>query len=195
MTPSHSRLGPLSPKPSAFSRAEVFELLSNKRRRGIIHHLTEAGGEPATMDELIDAVVAWESDGATDEVSESQRASVYSSLMQTHLPRLEEAGVIEIDEESGLISQTERTREVELYLEYSPSRHIPWAEYYVGLCAVCAALVAVVWAELPPFDAVPGILVAAVVVALVSLSALAHLVQTRRSRLGSVAFERDLEAE
>lgn len=182
----------LSPKDPELSRADVFDLVSNKRRRGVIHYLRETDQREIPLDDVIEAVVSWESDDRPTDITESQRASVYSSLVQTHLPRLEEHGVVIHHTDEGTVEPTELAREVELYLEYSPKAEIPWAEYYLGLGAVCAALIAVVWAELPPFDALDGIVVAGIVVGLLLLSATVHLFQTRRGRLGSEWFERDL---
>lgn len=167
---------------------EVFELLSNERRRGVIHFLKRADDEPLAVDALVDSIAAWEA--GDEEVTSSLRASVYSSLVQTHLPRLDDADVLEYVEEEGYVEPTEHTREIQLYLEYSPRSDIPWAEYYLALAAVTAAVVAVAWAGIFPFDAVPPIALGAVITVVFLFSAVAHVVQTRRSRLGSEAFER-----
>lgn len=185
--------GVFDQSPAELSLAEVFELLSNKRRRGVIHYIKDCNSESVTVEELVEAVVEWESDGAISEVSESQRASVYSSLVQTHLPRLDEAAVIDYDDTSGTIKPTRRTREIELYLEYSPSRDIPWAEFYIGFTAVAAALIAVVWVEIPPFDTLSGLAVAGLIVVGLLLASLVHLYETRRSRVGSETFEEHIE--
>ena len=194
MATSRRLVGGLHHAEPALSRAEVFDLLSNRRRRGVIRYLRGTDGS-VELESVIDAVVAWETGGSPDAVTESQRASVYSSLLQTHLPRLEEAGVVVLDREAGTVEPTDRTREVELYLEYAPKAAIPWAEYYLGLAAVSAAALAVVWAGLPPFDTLPLELVAAGVVAVLGVSAIVHLVETRRSRLGGEPLERTLDAE
>lgn len=173
------------------SRSEVFELLSNDRRRGVLHFVKRADHERISLDSLVDAIAHWEADGETP--SSSIRASVYSSLVQTHLPRLEDAGVLKYHADSGVIEPTERSEELQLYLEYSPEGHIPWAEYYLALGAISAALVAVVWANVPPFDGVPAIVVYAVLTVVLLGSAGVHVVQTQRSRLGSESFEQARE--
>ncbi len=177
------------------SQAEVFDLLSNQRRRAIIRYLRNHDGSSITLDDLIDAVVEWEHGVGAGSITDGQRASVYSSLIQTHLPRLEAAGVVEVDDASGEITTTDLTREMELYLEYSPRSDIPWAEYYVGLSAVSAALIAVVWADLPPFGLLSEVSVAAIIVCFVFISAIVHLFQMRRSRLGHPSFEGKLDPE
>lgn len=187
-----SRFMPPSPE---LMLEEVFDLLSNKRRRGVFHYLKETDSDQVTVDELVEAVVAWESSPTPNEITESQRASVYSSLVQTHLPRMVEASVIEYDSDEGTIASTDRTHEVELYLEHSPRRDIPWAEFYVGFSAVAAALVAVVWVGIPPFDGLTGLTVASLIVLILVVSSVIHLYQTRRSRLGSEAFEAHIERD
>lgn len=168
---------------TALSREEIFEILSNERRRGVVQHLERVGGE-TTVSGLVDAVADWE------HRSGASRASVYTSLIQVHLPRMDEIGVLEFDSEAGVVEPTERLDEVQLYLEYSPEHDIPWAEYYLGLAAVAAALLAVAWLGVGPFDRLGGIAVASVVVAALLVSAVAHLLETRRHRLGSVTLEK-----
>lgn len=193
MTAAHRLLRRLS-DPAELSRAEAFDLLSNGRRRAVIRHLRTTDAAVVDLEDLIDAVVAWDH-GADDAVTEHQRASVYSSLVQTHLPRLAEASVVEFDAEAGTVTPTRLAREVELYLEYSPRADIPWAEFYLGLGALGAALLSVVWAEVPPFDRLSGTLVAAAVVAILLVAAVVHLLETRRGRLTGEQLERELRRE
>lgn len=171
-------------------RDEVFEMLSNERRRGVIHHLKARNGEGVPLDELVRAVAAWETQTSPDALPKGAKASVYSSLVQTHLPRLHEARVVDYDAEAGVVSSTALMRDVELYLEYSPRHDIPWAEYWLGLTAVAAALLAATWVGIPPFDALSGMLLASLIVAVMVVSSVAHVLQTRRARLGSESFER-----
>ncbi len=168
----------------SLARGEIFELLSNERRRGVIHYLERADGS-VSLDELVDAVVAWEYG------SGSSRASVYSALVQTHLPRLEQAEVLEYDPGRNAVHPTERLDEVQLFLEYSPRHDIPWAEYYLGLSGVAAALVIVVWLGVPPFDQLSEILVAALIVSVLVVSSVVHVLQRRRWFLGRESLPRD----
>ena len=164
-------------------REQIFELLSNERRRGAIHYLKREQTE-APVDELVDAVVDWERG------DRPSRASVYSSMVQTHLPRMAEAGVVEYDREANVVRPTERLQEVQLYLEYSPRYDIPWAEFYLALAAVSAALLSVVWLGIYPFERLGGMTVAAVVVACLLVAAMVHVYQTHRHRLGGQELDR-----
>ena len=165
------------------SQGEIFELLSNERRRGAIHYLKREDRE-VRVDELVDAVVGWE------HADDTSRASVYAAMIQTHLPRMAEAGIVEFDRETSAVRPTDELDAVQLYLEYSPAHDIPWAEYYLGLAAVSAALVTVTWLAIPPFDRLGGLTVAAIVAAVLLASALVHVVQSRRLRLGTEPLER-----
>lgn len=195
MTTSRTLTDRLRATETKLTRAEAFDLLSNARRRGVIQFLRQAEDEVVSVDAVIDAVVSWEHDDEPVAITEQQRASVYSSLVQTHLPRLEAAGVIEFDADAGEVRPTEIAREVELYLEYSPRADIPWAEFYLGLAAVGAALLSVVWAEVGPFTHLSETHVAVGLVAILVLSAGLHLFETRRSRVASESFERELRGE
>lgn len=161
------------------SQAEIFDLLSNERRRGVIHHLKRNGS--MSLEELVGAIESWESD--------TTHASVYSGLVQTHLPRLVDSGVIEFDHDERMVRPTERLDSVTVYLEYSPGNDIPWAEYYLGFGAVSVALITVVGLEITPFDGVEPIWLAAGISAILLSSAVVHVAETRRGRLGTKAVE------
>lgn len=165
------------------SRGEIFDLLSNERRRGVVHHLKRNGTMP--LEELVDAVASWEGD--------TSRASVYTGLVQTHLPRLVESGVVEFDADERVVHPTDRLDSVTVYLEYSPNNDIPWAEYYLGFGAVSAALVTVVGLDIPPFDGVAMPWVAAGITAILLVSAAVHVLETRRGQLGAGTFDRARE--
>ncbi|NUB92780.1 hypothetical protein HTZ84_03100 [Haloterrigena sp. SYSU A558-1] len=92
----------------------IFELLSNRRRRYALYHLYDQPDGVATMDELTDAVVSRQylesnSDPETDDRAdddpdlESRRQQVRMDLQHTHLPKLEDAGVLEHDHRSEMV--------------------------------------------------------------------------------------------
>ncbi|ADB61400.1 hypothetical protein Htur_2523 [Haloterrigena turkmenica DSM 5511] len=92
----------------------IFELLSNRRRRYALYHLYDQPDGVATMDELTDAVVTHqylesnadrETDDRTDAdgALEGRRQQVRMDLQHTHLPKLEDAGVLEHDHRSEMV--------------------------------------------------------------------------------------------
>ncbi len=78
---------------------EVFQLLGNSRRRAAIQHILEH--ERIGNKELTWLVAEEEYGLPREEISSDERHTIYVSLSQTHLPRLEKAGVIEIEGERG----------------------------------------------------------------------------------------------
>lgn len=75
----------------------VFDVLKNPRRRYVIRRLD--GDRLATMDSLASGLAAEETGLDVSEIdhTSSDHKRVYVSLHQTHIPRLEGAGVISRD--------------------------------------------------------------------------------------------------
>jgi hypothetical protein len=76
----------------------VFELLANDRRRRVIRRVA-AGGE-TRLDGLAEAVASAEADA---ESADGRYKSVYVSLRQSHLPRLDDADVVDFDDEANVV--------------------------------------------------------------------------------------------
>ncbi|RLM53165.1 ArsR family transcriptional regulator [Halobellus sp. Atlit-31R] len=75
---------------------DVFSVLSNSRRR---HILEELDRDPElTLATLAEQLAAIENDCAREELTSEQRKRLYISLYQTHLPALDDAGVIDLSE-------------------------------------------------------------------------------------------------
>lgn len=122
-------------------RTEVHEILRNNRRRAIVEILRETVGAISLrrLSELI----------AERETGESppprgQRESVYNSLHQTHLPKLDDWGVVAYDSDRKTIHLEEGAREVYVQMEVISWFGITWADYYrslgvVGLTTIVAA--------------------------------------------------------
>lgn len=139
------------------SEGTIYEILANRRRRETIRHLTiEASGEPTSLRTLSEKI-------ATSETGESPppssaRESVYNSLHQTHLPKLEELGVVRYDRDAREVYPSERARDVDQYMEVVTSHGITWGELYRSLGV--ASLTLVVWSlvGLPVVSAVDPLL-------------------------------------
>ena len=113
-------------------RTEAFDILGNDRRRYAVGHLLTAGA--TDVGELAERVAAREYDVPREAVDTDQRHRVYATLQQTHLPRLEEAGVVR-DGPDGVVL-TERGRELQRYLDRT--RDDGWEPLYVGLAVLSA---------------------------------------------------------
>ena len=129
---------------------------------------------PIELGDLAEHVAAWELDKDVAAITSTERRRVYTSLQQTHLDKLEEAGIIECDRKT--IEPTEKLEDVEFYLEVVPEDEIPWAQYYLGLAAVGAVAVFGGFFNLYPL---PDISIAALLVIAFALSAAGHMYQTQ----------------
>ena len=165
------------------SRGDVFDLLSNRRRRYAIHYCKRVG-DPVTLSDLAEHVAAWELDKDVEELTSAERKRVYTALQQTHLPTLERADVIEF--ENHTIELTGEAAELEVYLDIVPPDSIPWGVYYLGLAAVGGAIMAGLWLGVVPTGTVPELGWATLVFALFAVSAVVHVVESRRMRLGGM---------
>jgi hypothetical protein len=165
------------------SEDEVFEVLSNRRRRFVIHALKRAE-EPVDLSDLSARVTAWERDVDPDEVRYEDRRNVYSTLRRTHLPKLEEKNVVTVHEEENLVEPTAELEALDIYVEVLRSREIPWSLYYVGLAGVAVSLLLAVATGTPGFAGLDAIDVGAFTVTAFGISAAAHHVVGRRARLG-----------
>jgi hypothetical protein len=163
------------------SKGEVFDLLSNHRRRYVIHFCKQQEG-PVEVGELAEQVAAWENDKTVEEIDHAERKRVYTSLQQTHLPTLADAGMILY--ENGTVELTDRVRELDVYLDIVPSDSIPWGVYYLGLSAVGFGVVGAVAAGILPTDPLPAVGWAALVVTIFAVSSAYHVYQSQKFRLG-----------
>lgn len=177
------------------TKGEIFDVLRNQRRRFVLQYLKYAEG-PVELGELATQVAAWEYETTTDDVSSEQRKRVYTTLQQTHLEKMDEAGIVEYDADAGLIRATEQTDDLNVYLEIVPGREFAWREFYLALGGVSCALVVAVWLGLPgPFGDVPDLLWAGLIAAVFTVSATIHIYRERDMRLGSSERPPELQAD
>lgn len=179
--PSHRRANA-----PTLARDQIFEVLSNQRRRYVLHYLKRNDDrERIPLRELVDQVAAWENDTPVEKLDSSDRKCVYTALKQSHLPKLDDMGVVEYDNLRGEVTLTEAAEEVQLYLEYVPEDDPPWSQYYLVLSGACGTLALGAWAGIDPFGQVSGLLIAGLVVtAFVASSALHAYARRRRADTG-----------
>jgi hypothetical protein len=172
-----------STEPETLSRDEVFELLSNHRRRFVLHHLQRNGN--ADLGDLSEHVAAWENDISLEAVSSAERKRVYTSLQQFHLPKMDEKQVVEFDDREGTVELASAAKDVDVYLEVVQGRDIPWSQYYLALSVVNLTLLTAVLAGTYPLRLIPTGGWAIFVVTTFLVSALVHAYYSRTEmRLG-----------
>ena len=83
----------------------VCELISNARRRAVIEHVAALDpDERLEMGDLARTIASEEHDIPPATVSAEQRKTVYVSLLQNHLPKLDAAGVVAWNDRSGAVA-------------------------------------------------------------------------------------------
>jgi DNA-binding transcriptional ArsR family regulator len=136
----------------ALSQDVLFEMLHSPRRRQVLAYLSDRDG-PVDLDDVILQVAAWENDTSVDAVSESERKRIYVSLYQTHMPKLDDAGLVEYDDEEGTVELTDLAREAGDYVS-DDSDELPWYYAYLGLSVVGAAALLAAQLDVPGLSAV-----------------------------------------
>lgn len=174
-------------------RDQIFEVLSNERRRYVLHYLKQQDGNRVELRELVDQVAAWENDTSVDHLDSADRKCVYTALRQSHLPKLDDAGIVEYDNLRGEVVLTDAAREVQQYLEYVPRADVSWSQYYMGLSAICAVLAAAVWAGVAPVDGLSGFTLAGLFVGLFVVSSSVHAYHSWKSRSGPEDAPEDID--
>jgi len=108
------------------------KILQNSRRMMVINVLLELGGT-ACLREVVRRVATLENGEAPDR---GQRKSVYTSLVQNHLPMMQTAGLIDYDRETDALHLLDLPRSYRYHLEAVEKGDLPWCLYYLTLSAV-----------------------------------------------------------
>lgn len=174
---------PVESQTGGVSRDTIYEILSNSRRRYVIHHLQYVQ-DTVELGPLAERVAAWEYDTDPPQVSSQQRKTVYTALQQRHLPRMDEAGLLTFDSRAGTVTPTEELDRLDIYTEVVTEGDFPWSQYYLGLSTVTASLLVAVWAGVPYLSALPEIAWGVFCVIAFMMSAIAHVVVTQDMKLG-----------
>ena len=167
----------------SLSKGEIFEVLRNQRRRYVLQYLKQ-DDRPVELGDLAQQVAAWEYETTLDEVTPEQRKRVYTTLQQTHLPKMDQAGILTFDSDSGVVEVTDRTRDVVIYLEIVPGYEFAWRELYLSLGAISCALVAALWGNVYPLTTLSDLSWATIIAVTFTVTAAAHIYHERNMRLG-----------
>ncbi|WP_297063827.1 hypothetical protein [Thermococcus sp.] len=103
-------------------------ILGNSRRMLMIEYLQKSEGR-AELRDMVEYIA--ESEGNTDR---KHRKSVYVSLIQTHIPKLEREGVITFRQ--GVVTLVKVPEDVTVYMETVKKNDISWSSFYVGLSLI-----------------------------------------------------------
>ncbi|MFC4359789.1 hypothetical protein ACFO0N_17730 [Halobium salinum] len=140
---------------------DVFHLLQNARRRGVLRYVRERPEtESFEMRDIAEQVAAWEQDKPVAAITSTERQRVYIALYQSHLPKLDEHGVIEYEQSRGTVRPTGLAGEIGRYLDVdgtpegptdAPTGSTDSATRYYGCATVFSVLLAAAtWVGLVP---------------------------------------------
>lgn len=134
---------------------DLFFTLSNERRRRVLEYLRERR-ERVQMRELVREVAAREHGIEPDALTYDQRKSVYVSLRQTHLPKMDSLGIVRFDPDAGTVELVEGVVDFDFYYEPVRPDDLSWGTFHVGLAGVLALIVAAASVGVFPFALLPG---------------------------------------
>lgn len=164
---------------------DVFDVLSNRRRRYALHHLKQRSDHRVSLAELSRRVAAWEQGTDPEEITYEDRKSAHTSLSQFHLPKMRDAGLVEFDPDDGVVRLTDRGAEVEVYLGSVGESELPWHRYFLLLSLLAVGVVAATGVGVPFLADVSGLVLAGLIAAVFLCSSLAFLYDSRyRMRVG-----------
>lgn len=136
------------------SEADIHDVLRNDRRRLTLERLAETNEETVrSLSEHIGAIESGE-----DPPPRNVRQSVYISLHQTHLPKLDDLGIVDYDDNGKTVSLEGNAEQVLAYMRFSGTNEPDTPPYALGI-GVLGLMVVFGWLLAP---AVVGTAAAAV---------------------------------
>jgi len=173
--------------PAELDAVEIHHVLSNERRQIVIDQLRETGKTMSARD-LSEHIAECETGESPP--PRNIRQSAYVSLHQTHLPKLDELGIVEYDESDKTVTLDEAaSREVGVYMETVSKYGISWSEYYLGVSVLGLLLLAATRIGVPVIASVDATVLTGAVFLLVAASATYQTIRQGSSilhRLGAV---------
>lgn len=166
------------------SEDELFDVLANQRRRFAVHLLKREEADKLAIGDMAEQIAAWENGIEAAEITGNERKRVYTALQQSHLPKMDDAGVVNFNKDRGVVEPTPALRNVDLYMDVVEGKEIPWSTYYLGLSGVAVALTGAVWLGAWPFLLLPDIAWTAAIVVAFAFSAITHKYYTAEMKVG-----------
>ncbi|AKB55344.1 DUF7344 domain-containing protein [Methanosarcina barkeri] len=111
------------------SKSDIFGILQNDRRRCVLEILHKQGNQSIRF--LSEEIARLES--GEDDPKSTIRKSIYVSLLQTHIPKMESLGVVNHDRENDFVELLPAASNFDIYMETVKKGDIPWSHFYVGL--------------------------------------------------------------
>ncbi|MFH5802311.1 hypothetical protein [Haladaptatus sp. CMAA 1911] len=175
---------PNEDRTNTLTKDKIFHILQTQRRRHALRYLKEHD-TPVEMRDLAEQVAAWENDTTVQALASNERQRVYIALYQSHLPKLDEEGIIEYNKSRGIVERGQLADEFDPYLR--PSNHTAtdsdnetvetngqldedrWFSYYRCATALSAGTFAAAWLNVPFIGTISTTVLGAFVVGLYAL--------------------------
>jgi len=167
----------------ALSTDEAYDILSDQRRRYAIHHLKQLDTAVSVQD-LAEQVAAWENEKPIEQLNSQERKRVYISLYQSHLSTLDDEGIVEYDEENGMVSLTDAADDLNIYFEVVAGDDIPWSIFYIGLTVAFSALVGLTYTGFGVLQRSQLIIVTVGMLVSYTTAGVVQTIQRKRMELG-----------
>jgi DNA-binding transcriptional ArsR family regulator len=182
------------------SKDELFHILQNERRRQVLRYVVNREG-PFEMRSIAEQVAAWEHDTTVRELTSDERQRVYIALYQSHLSKLDEAGLIEYQQNRGIVEVTDAIDVVIPHVDGIEDHAtdadddaaaavgpVPFASdaapatgwYFAGATLLSLALTAGVWSNLIPASLLGPLGLTVVVIAIFAATGVVQLGTERR---------------
>ena len=186
---SGTRVAPEVSTESELSKDKIFHLLQTPRRRHVLRYLKDCDGI-VEMRDIAEQVAAWENETTVQALTSDERQRVYIPLYQSHLPKLDEEGIIEYNQSRGTVERTKLADQLDQYLTVEEqtkemeesTQQVPWESYYLGVSVFSTILLAGAVLGIPVLAAVPSVAIGGSIVAMFSFVTLAQVMSERTAR-------------
>lgn len=128
------------PNGDSISTDDLFQVLSNRRRRYVLSFLKNISAE-VDLGTLATQIAAWENNKEVSAVTGTERKRVYTSLQQVHLPKMDDIDILEFDKRAGTIRATSSLMGVELDPDISDGDTISWEWFYFALAGAAGGFI------------------------------------------------------
>ncbi|WP_440991281.1 DUF7344 domain-containing protein [Haloarchaeobius baliensis] len=176
-TPTDSNRPPAGGGPS---KGELFEALSNDRRRETLRYLLRQDDGQSTKGEVARHIAALETDKPVEQVTSDERKRVYIALHQTHLPKLHELDLVEYDSSQGALRLGDDCDGLAAYLDVETRADDetdtrPWGRYSLAMGLTGLGATALLAVGVGPAAAGPGLGIAAALAVAVTVTGVAQV--------------------
>ncbi|WP_129114117.1 DUF7344 domain-containing protein [Halegenticoccus tardaugens] len=103
-------------KRAELSTDDLFHILQNQRRRYVLQYM-QGRDDRVDMRDVAEQVAAWEHDTTVQALTSDERQRVYIALYQSHLPKLDEKGVLKYNQSRGIVERTPLADRFDPYLD------------------------------------------------------------------------------